>query len=216
MAKLACGSALLVLGVLTGLSWHGHIAAVDRAATTDMVQAKSSAVFTLANAVSVLGSGPVVAMIALIVGAVVWRRTHDAAAALVTPAAATVGGVVELVGKQLVARARPVTASFTGEAGFGFPSGHATGFTATALGACAAVAIGGLWPRRQRIGWWVAGAGTVGVAWARVAVGAHYAFDAAAGVLLGVVCALSTAQLVPALHIRLSLMLNRAGGRRRR
>jgi len=68
VAKLACGSALLVLGVLTGLSWHGHIAAVDRAATTDMVQAKSSAVFTLANAVSVLGSGPVVAMIALIVG----------------------------------------------------------------------------------------------------------------------------------------------------
>ena len=215
-AGLASATALLVVAVLTGLSWHGHVAAVDRAATSSLLQASGSGGFTLAKVVSLLGSGPVVAAIALAVGAAVWHRTRDAAAALVTPIAAGAGGVVELVAKHLVARPRPATAWLTGESGNGFPSGHATGFTAMAVAACTALAIGELWPRRRGLACWVAGSGSAVVALARVAVGAHYVFDAAAGVLLGVVCALSTAQLLPLLHNRVSPILRRAAGKRRR
>ena len=209
-------TALLVLAVLTASSWHGHVAAVDRAATSSLVQASGSGGFTLAKVVSLLGSGPVVAAIALAVGAAVWHRTRDATAALVTPIAAGVGGVVELVAKHLVARPRPATAWLTGESGNGFPSGHATGFTAMAVAACAALAIGELWWRRRRMVWWVAGSGSAVVALARVAVGAHYLFDAVAGVLLGVVCALATARLLAVLHNGVSPALSRAADKRRR
>ena len=129
-------------------------------------------------------------IVALLIATIVWRRSGDIVLAGAVPLAAAIGGVTELVGKHLVERLRPATEVFTGEAGFGFPSGHTTGFVAMAVAALAVLSARSVVRRgahRVAVVTVVVFAVAVGVA--RVAVGAHYVFDIAAGMLLGVLCA---------------------------
>lgn len=211
---VAVFAALIALVALASVSWHGHVAAFDRTATGDIVQSKHSWGFVFAEGVSFVGSGVVVGALALALGGFVWLRTRHLLAALLTPVAAVAGGVLELSAKHLVARVRPSTAALTGQSGFGFPSGHTTGFTALAFGTCATLALVGLWPRRSRLVWWMAGVTSIVVGLARVAVGAHFLFDVVAGLLLGFVCARLTAHLLPVAYERLSPLVSRTVERR--
>ena len=106
----------------------------------------------------------------------------DAVAAVVWAGAAAVValGVGQVIG-HAIDRARPYAVMPTAHvlisrtSDFSFPSDHAT-----AVGAVAA----GLWLAHRRVGV-LAGGLAVGMAFARVYVGAHYPGDVAAGLLLG-------------------------------
>lgn len=70
---------------------------------------------------------------------------------------------------------------------YSFPSGHAARAAAIACG------LGGAWmPWRVALGLWA-----VGVAWARVAKGAHYLSDVTVGLALGALAGGATAWLWP-------------------
>lgn len=179
---------LIVLFVgLTAVSWHGHVAGLDRRLTADLVTKPSTWSFRIGQAFSLLGSGPVVLLGALTTAVVVWRKVRDLATAAVIPFTGLIAGVGELAAKRVVARPRPVTAAFTGESGFGFPSGHTTGFAATAFVAAVIVGTTVVPARKRHL---VATAVVLAclVAIGRVVVGAHYVFDVAAGLVAGAIC----------------------------
>lgn len=183
---------LVVLGALfvalSALAWHGHVSAIDRTLTIDAVQQPGSIGFRAAKVISVAGSSAVVAVLSLMFGTLLWRRTKSVLQAVIVPLAGAIGGVTELLAKQLVGRLRPPTASFTGESGYGFPSGHTTGFTAAAF---AVVLVLGMMMRRPNLGRHgiVALVSSVLIGLSRVLVGAHYVFDVLAGLALGTLCA---------------------------
>jgi membrane-associated phospholipid phosphatase len=188
------GKSMLVPAValvaLSVLAWHGHVTAIDRTLTGDVVQGSGSTGFRLGEAISTIGSGGVVALLAVLIAALVWRRTGDIIRALAIPFAGAVAGVAELIGKQIVGRLRPVTAAATGESGLGFPSGHTTGFTAAAVAVVLVLAASGMVRgRRTGMAWGIAAVLSVVVGIGRVLVGAHYVFDILAGLALGVLCA---------------------------
>ena len=180
----------VALAGVTALAWHGRVSGLDRTLTGDLVQRPGSMAFDTGKLVSFLGSGGAVMIVALLIAAIVWRRSNDIVLAGVVPLAAGIGGAAELVAKHLVERLRPATAAFTGEAGFGFPSGHTTGFVALAVAALAMLSARSVVRRRaNRVAVATVAVLSVAVGAARVVVGAHYAFDIAAGMLLGVLCA---------------------------
>lgn len=95
-----------------------------------------------------------------------------------------VGALALTVGlKELLMFSRPPAALRLAEAsGYGFPSGHALGATVVWGGLALVLDV---WTRRKRL--LVASAVIVLVALSRVALGVHYPFSAAAGVVIGVV-----------------------------
>jgi membrane-associated phospholipid phosphatase len=171
---------LLVFGILAAASmWrHGPVAGDGQIAQHLLIQ-RGTFAWRIADAVSFVASGPLVAMIALAAAAwllIAGRRVVDALAVLAAPA---VAGVVD--------RPRPLTAALTGESGNGFPSGHVTGFTALAVVVLVVVVMSADRSSRSlRVPWAMATAlSIVAVMWSRVAVGAHYPSDTVGGVLLG-------------------------------
>ena len=174
--------------VLTAVVWHWPITFGDRWTGAKLLTEPGSLSWRLAQVVSFCASGPVVAVVAIAIGAwtIVVRRRVIAGLAIV--AAPAVAGVVETIMKSVVGRARPATMLLSGESGDGYPSGHVTGFTALVVVLLVLhVLRNGRMDRSQQV-IWVALAVTwiVLVSWSRVAVGAHYATDTYGGILLGV------------------------------
>ena len=200
IAAVLAAPAAIVLVLLSALAWHGHVTGFDRTLTADIVRRPGSLSFRFSDVFSVVGSGPIVALFSLAISVEIWRRSGDLFRALVVPIAGAIGGVAELAGKQIVGRLRPLTAIVTGESGFGFPSGHTTGFTAMAFATAWVVTVApGLNRQRRRGPRVAAGVLAMMVALSRVLVGAHYVFDVLAGLSLGVLCALASALVVGAL-----------------
>jgi membrane-associated phospholipid phosphatase len=193
----AAGGLLLALITLSGLAWHGHVTALDRALTADMVERPNTMLFHLTDVFSQLGSGPIVGLLSFVIAAVLWRRFGEFFRPLIIIAAGALGGVAELAGKSIVGRLRPPTMSFTGESGFGFPSGHTTGFAAMMVAIAITIPmvtdLAAANRNRLRI---LAAVLTVMIAVSRVAVGAHYVFDVLAGLALGALCALAARYIV--------------------
>ena len=191
------GGLLLALIGLSGLAWHGHVTALDRTLTADVVQQPNTTLFHLTDVFSQLGSGPVVGLISFVMAAVLWRRFGDFFRPLIIVAAGALGGVAEILGKSIVGRLRPPTMSYTGESGFGFPSGHTTGFAAMMVAAAITIPmltdLTAAKRHRLRI---VTAFLVLMIAVSRVAVGAHYVFDVLAGLALGALCALAARYIV--------------------
>lgn len=181
-------AALVTLVVIATSAWHGHVTAVDRSLTSAVVRSPGSTGADAGRLLSFVGSGGVVAALALMVACIVWWRSRDLVLAAVVPFASAIAGVAELAGKHVVGRLRPVTAAASGELGYGFPSGHTTGFTAMAV-AISAVAARGLARRRRRMLDAILVVLALAVGTARVLMGVHYVFDIVAGFALGVLCA---------------------------
>lgn len=186
--RIATGSALL-FGLLTALILFHPTVAGDASIDRSILTHPGTVAWGLAVGISAVASGPVVALLA--VGASLWvaRRLRRPAEAIGVFLAPVLAGIAEVAIKAAVGRARPLTATLSGESGNGYPSGHVSGFGALL------VAFITVWfiehpdvPGRERRAVWFGTAGAIVlVAWARIAVGAHYASDVVGGVLLAVV-----------------------------
>ncbi len=105
--------------------------------------------FRLANAVTTAGSGGVGVLLKMVIAVVLWRYRRDLPGEVTVLAAGVLGGAGELVAMAVVAHPRPATAGLLGESGFGFASGHTTGFTAVAV--TIAIVAGALYSRPTRV-----------------------------------------------------------------
>jgi membrane-associated phospholipid phosphatase len=179
---------------LATIDWHRMTPlSLDARLTNDLVGRPASGWFRIGDDISLIGSGGVVVILAVIAAALLWRVRRDVIGAVIVIGAAGAGGVGEVVAKALIARPRPATMTFTGESGFGFPSGHTTGFTALAVGLALVLSA-----HKVKAWHWAAAAGlSVAVAIGRVAVGAHYVFDVLAGLAFGTAVAVLVHALVP-------------------
>ncbi|MFE9809725.1 phosphatase PAP2 family protein [Streptomyces sp. NPDC005227] len=106
---------------------------------------------------------------------------------------AVAGGVIGLLVKTVVERARPSLEDPVAQApGFSFPSGHA--MTATTSFAIFLLVLLPMVPRSWRmVCWYVAGLSVVGVGFTRVALGVHWFSDVVGGWLLGLAVVALTA-----------------------
>ena len=196
--------AVVIFGAGALFAQNNHVPSWDQLLTTRLAHPRGSSAFRLADAVSTLASGPVIAALAVGFAIATWRRSRNLLMAALVPVAGALGGVAELAAKHVVGRLRPPTAVLTGESGNGFPSGHTTGATAVAFAIVAMLAALGFSGRRLAIAWCVAIVASVMVAVARVVVGAHYLLDTIGGLALGSLCALVAAVVLsaaPASHL---------------
>ncbi|KJY40995.1 phosphatase PAP2 family protein [Streptomyces sp. A1547] len=130
-------------------------------------------------------------LVAAVVVWLLWRRALRLAAW--AACTATVGGLVGLLAKNAVERARPHLPDPVAHApGFSFPSGHA--MTATTSCAVLLLVLIPLVPRAWRpLPWVLAAASVVGVGFTRVALGVHWVSDVVGGWLLGLAVVTATA-----------------------
>ena len=185
--RVAVGCAIGFV-VLTVYVWLHPVVVGDHAVGQRLVADPGSIGWDIAVVVSFVASGLVVALCAVVAAA--WTAWHlrRPAGAIAIMAAPAIAGMIEVVLKSVVGRARPVTAVLSGESGNGYPSGHVTGFAALV------VAVYVVWvlersdttAAERRSAGLLVGSSIVLVAWSRVALGAHYMSDTVGGVLLGI------------------------------
>ncbi|GHE26750.1 phosphatase PAP2 family protein [Streptomyces vinaceus] len=130
-------------------------------------------------------------LVAAVVVWLLWRRALRLA--VWAACTATVGGLVGLLVKNAVERARPHLPEPVAHApGFSFPSGHA--MTATTSCAVLLLVLLPLVPRAWRpLPWALAAVSVVGVGCTRVALGVHWVSDVVGGWLLGLAVVTATA-----------------------
>lgn len=161
---------------------------------------RSGWMLTLAALCSRLGSFPVLAAAAVLVGLLLWRRGERLFVALTPLAALLAAGAVVALGKHLVDRTRPPWGlRVIAETEPSFPSGHSGDSAALLLTAAlliAAVALAGRWNRVLLV--LVAGLSVACIGVSRMILGVHYPTDVLAGWALGAIVAvgLTTATLL--------------------
>ncbi len=194
--RLASPAGVVAIGVIgtvfltvtSIMALNGRVPGFEATITNKLDSEPGSGWFRIGDAVSTLGSSGVVAILSIaFAGFVVWKY-RDLALATIVPLAGALGGVTELAGKQIMGRLRPPSAALIGEDGFGFPSGHTTGFAAAAFALALTLMV--IMPRRRTtlfIG--LAAVASASIAIGRVLVGAHRVLDVVAGFGLGMLCA---------------------------
>jgi undecaprenyl-diphosphatase len=169
---------LLALGAAFGmLPWDASI-------TNAVVDARTPLVDAIARKVSLLGSTPVVLVVAAAAALAAWRRSPRLALAIVVIALARPLG--EWTIKELVGRQRPVGHRLVVGTGPSFPSGHPL---AAAASWCLLPLVVELYSTRRAV-WWATviavWALSVCVAASRVWLGVHWTSDVVGGLLLAV------------------------------
>jgi membrane-associated phospholipid phosphatase len=184
-AVLVC--AWLVLAALLvlcgeGVKHSGVINSADRRVTSFVVAHRTPWLNDVMKVVTWAGSWVAVAVVAVVVGALMWRR-HLHLLVLAAVLAAWVG---ELLGvtlvKRLVERDRPPEALWAVVAhGWAFPSGHAAN-AVVVFATAAALAARFSSYRVVRVLCWTSGALVVAlVGFSRIELGVHWATDVVAG-----------------------------------
>jgi membrane-associated phospholipid phosphatase len=132
-AGKAAGVPLALFIALAANAWHRKSPNdIDRLLYDKLGADGHGVVFSVSRVLSVVLSPAGGAVLTVVASAWVWRRRRDVVSAFVLFAATGLSAVVQLLAKPIVRRLRPPTMGLTGESGFGFPSGHASGFGALA------------------------------------------------------------------------------------
>lgn len=175
---------VVAFSVLTLVAWHRvGPSVIDVRMLYGYRANATSRTFRVAQVITAMGSPGVVVVLGFLVAGAVWIRRRSLPWVLACLGAPAVAGVIEASLKTIVARQRPISAVLTGEAGNGFPSGHAAGFSALALTIAFYQCTYYRNYHRAAIATAVIGSIIIGVT--RVLVGAHYPIDVVAGILLG-------------------------------
>jgi len=178
----------LVLGVAVAaaaalIGWWA--AGFDQPVYRSLVEHRSPMLTTVMKAVSQAGSPGAMVVLALVVTALLFRRTGQWSVALIPLVSAAVGTAAEVSLKRVVARSRPpIVNRLVPESGRSFPSGHAT--VSAALLAAVFLIAPRLVPARfvlvVRV---LAVLAVVAVGLSRLYLGVHYPLDVLAGWVIG-------------------------------
>jgi membrane protein DedA with SNARE-associated domain/membrane-associated phospholipid phosphatase len=201
-AMIALGGAASFIALALNLFFDPEFARADQAISGYVQSLRTPALDKVMIAVTMLGDGKVLAVLALAMVAVIgWHRRWRLAGAV---AAAFIGASLFVpVLKSIIQRARP-TELYAGAESFSFPSGHAT-LSATIIGIAVLLGANGL-SRRWRLVAFLGGiAVIVVIAFSRVYLAAHWPSDVLAGVSFGLMVVFVLAFL---LHRRLSATLS--------
>ena len=201
-AIVALGAAASFVALALNLFFDPEFTRADKAVSAYVQSLRTPAFDKVMIAVTMLGDGKVLAVLALAMVAVIgWHRRWRLAGAV---AAAFIGASLFVpVLKSIIQRARP-TELYAGAESFSFPSGHAT-LSATIIGIAILLGANGL-SRRWRLAAFLGGiAVIVLIAFSRVYLAAHWPSDVLAGVSFGLMIVFALAFL---LHRRLSSELS--------
>ena len=175
---------VVAFSVLTLVAWHRVGPSVIDVRMLHGYRANAnSRTFRVAHVITAMGSPGVVIVLGFLMAVAVWIRRRSLPWVLACLGAPAIAGVIEVTLKIVVARPRPISAVLTGEAGNGFPSGHAAGSSALALTIAFYMCTYCRSYHRVAIATAVISSIIIGVT--RVLVGAHYPIDVVAGILLG-------------------------------
>ena len=192
LATLA-GSLLVFGGATEDVTQHNGFVHHDAADLHIFTSHRTDAIVRLSKVLTESGAVPVLALLVVVAGILLWRRGGSLALALAP--AASLGVAVTTVGltKAIVGRVRPpVSLHLVSESDASFPSGHATNSTAVFLTIALVLAVSVLRGPISRALSVVCGvllAGGVGVS--RLVLGVHWPSDVLAGWALGVSVALA-------------------------
>ncbi len=186
LVVVAALGSLLVCGLADAAREHDGISTVDPRVAADMVAHRTAGLTVLARTLTFVGSEAVVGLIAaVILAALVWRRTWDRAVVF----AVAMGGsaVLTVAVKLAVARPRPGAVDRLGalDTSYSFPSGHTLN-SAVLLGlVCWLLWPAVSWTARVLV---IASAVllTAGIGFSRLYLGYHWFTDVTASVVIAV------------------------------
>lgn len=182
----AAAGALGVAGLADSATESDGLAAFDPGVTADAVSARSTLLTDLAHALTFFGDVPVLALLAAVAAALLWRRTRSLRAPGLLMIAMAGAAVLTYGLKLAIGRHRPGVAFVLGpvDTSFGFPSGHTLNSTVF-LGTLVGLAWVGLRSGGARIA--VASCAvllSLGIGMSRLYLGYHWATDVLAGWLI--------------------------------
>jgi undecaprenyl-diphosphatase len=191
---IALGVAVVVLGgVSEDVTRHNGFSTTDPLHLRWFIDHRSSSADTLARWFSMLGSPPVLALVAFAVALLLWWRGTKVLLAIAPGLALVIAAVCAAAGKLVVDRNRPpASLHLVAESDASFPSGHATNTTAVLLTLALVAAVYVLRRPLARAACVAAAlliATVVGVS--RLVLGVHWPTDVIAGWALGGAVALA-------------------------
>jgi undecaprenyl-diphosphatase len=177
-------TAFVLAGWLVGELWLWIDGSGDLDAVRQLVSSRTSALTTMARAITWAGSSWVLVPLAAICCLLLLRRRLPREAAAM---ALSLGGAILLwhLVKALVSRPRPPVEHLQQVSGSSFPSGHATQAGAFWLSLVLALRAAQAPPAARRAAQVLAPLIVLAVATSRVYLGVHYVSDVIAGILLG-------------------------------
>lgn len=187
---VCCAAAFVALTIVV---WRHPVIVGDARVDRRLLAVPGNVRWHVAEWVSFLASGPVVALAGVLAASWTLWRLRQPAGAIAIVLAPAAAGAIEVAMKSLVGRARPVTSVLSGESGNGYPSGHVTGFAALAVTVLVVWVLqrDGTSAAERSTASVVVGLSIALVSWSRLALGAHYLSDVVGGALLGIVIGLT-------------------------
>lgn len=202
LMRLAAGSVLLFVA-LAIINWHRTIPlGLDRTLASKIGASGHGFGFKLGEAISSVGSPVGGAIVAVTVAAFIWWRSRDVLTAAAVVAAPAIAGTLQVVAKAIVQRPRPTTGMLTGEYGYGFPSGHMSGFAALAAIVSILIIVRAIPTHRSALIVGLAITSATAIAASRLMVGAHYLTDVIAGSVFGLAVAIAVAMIALSPNVR--------------
>ncbi len=183
VAMLLLGSVALII-LISGPIAHNALPNIDISVRTLMRELRNAPADELMIPITMLGDGVVItAMMAIIVGWLVWRKAWRAAIA--STFIFVVGKIVSVLIKTAIHRPRPIE-MYSGAEFFSFPSGHAT-MAALTFGVLAVLTSHAMNRWSRSLVYATCGLIIITIAYSRLYLGVHWFSDVLGGLIFGTV-----------------------------